>query len=269
MLAQRLTSMTVTLLDLETTGLNPAHGHRVCEVALLRMRGNTAELRYESLVNPQRPLDAQAAAVNGLSTAMLHNAPTFATIADTVQDIIGTSVLVAHNAPFDLAFLNHEWARLGWPRLSNTVLDTLPLTRRLLPLPSYSLPALAHALGLVKPGHRAMQDVLTLAQLFQALCVELAERGVVTLEDVLRFERGLLPGQPEPEAPPLVVQALHEQRCLRIRYRSRSTPTAVDRTIQPMALVQERHRVLLRAFCHLRNDMRVFALDKIETMELV
>jgi DNA polymerase-3 subunit epsilon len=265
-----LDALPLTFLDVETTGLSPQQGHRVCEVALLRVRGAHVEARWSSLVNPQRQVDERAFAVNRISAAMLEDAPLFAAIADQVVQHMAESVLIAHNAPFDRAFLRMEFKQLGrtFPRLP--FIDTLRLAKLLLPRrSSYSLQALAHDLHLPPPGHRAMQDVLALHGLFGHLRTHLATLEISTLEELLRCERGLMPNQPDPVPPPLVQQALEAGQCLRIVYRSRSTPEATERVVAPLVLAQEGNRVFLRAYCFLRQDERSFALDKIEAMELV
>lgn len=268
MLRQPLWALPLTFFDFETTGLAPTQGHRVCEVGLRRVRGARIEMEYTTLVDPQRPVDPGAFAVNGISAEMLQGAPCFAQIADAVLAVMGSSVLVAHNAPFDVAFLTKELELLGRPAPLNPVLDTLVLARRLLRCRSYSLRALAEELGLESPQHRAMQDVDVLAKLFRHLQDKMAEQQITTLEAVLRLQRGLLPGQPEPEPPGLIAVALREGRRLRIVYHSRTTPGPTERVVRPIELLQESKGVYMRAFCYLRNDVRVFALEKIQEMEL-
>jgi DNA polymerase-3 subunit epsilon len=269
MLEQELADVPLTFLDVETTGLSPAHGHRICELALLRVRAGTIEYEFDRLIDPQRPLDPRAALVNGISPELLHGAPTFDLIAREVQEVIEDSVLVAHNAPFDMAFLEHEFHRLGLPAPTNYVLDTLRLARRLLQRSSYNLHALAYDLHLDTPAHRAMPDVLALRGLFDYLAGRMRTNDICTLAEVLRFQRGLLPGQAEPEPPPLIARAIHEGRCLRIVYRSRSTPEATERIVRPREVTRERRGIYLLAYCYLRQDQRLFAVDKIEAMELL
>ncbi len=254
--------------DLETTGLDLRVGHRVCEVALLRMHGPTEVGRIDSLVNPGRLLDPAAAAVNGLNDAQLAQAPPFTTLAAPVVGLMQDAMLVAHNLPFDQAFLNRELTLAGYTLAPTPALDTLTLARRLMRQRSYSLATLATQFNLPAPSHRAMDDVRTLAALFSQLCSQMAELGIQTVADALRFERGLLPGAPEPEAPPLVAQALAEQRLLHIIYTSRSEGGPVARTVRPLYLSVETAGLYLRAFCYLRNDIRTFALAKIVQMDL-
>jgi DNA polymerase-3 subunit epsilon len=255
-------------LDLETTGLGVAAGHRICEVAMLRERAGAEEARLETLVAPGRPLDPRAAAVNGLRDDELAVAPPFAAVAPAAAALLDGAVLVGHNLPFDLAFLRAEFGTVGMTLSTRPCLDTLALARRLLQRSSYSLGALAAALALPTPSHRAMADVVATRGLFHYLRAMMAELDVMTLGDALRFERGVLPGTLEPEAPALIVRALAEGLALRIVYRSRSAPEATERTVRPIALTRERSGVYLRAFCELRQDVRAFAIAKIEAIEI-
>lgn len=264
-----LAALPLLLLDLETTGLELGAGDRVAEVALLRERGGVEEGRLDTLVNPGRPLDPGAAAVNGLRDAELALAPSFAALTPTIEALAAGAVLVGHNIGFDLAFLNAELHAAGRPRLAGPSLDTLVLAKRLLRQRSYSLAALAEQFGLPRPTHRAMADVLATRGLFHALAGMLAPLGVHTLGDALRFERGLPPGMAEPEAPPLIAQAMAEQRALLIVYRSRSTPEPTARTVRPMYLTVETSGLFLKAYCELRQNVRSFAIAKIEMMTLV
>jgi DNA polymerase-3 subunit epsilon len=269
MLRQSLKALPFTFFDVETTGLSPAHGHRVCELALLRVDHTGIEQRFEMLIDPQCPMDPGAFAVNQISPDLLAGAPTFADVVETVEQIIQGSVLVAHNAPFDMAFLENEMLRLQRSPPRNFVIDTLRLSRRLMSRSSYSLRALASDLQLDSiPSHRAMQDVLALQELFSYLRHRLNDQDIDTLGDVLRFQRGLAPGQTEPTPPPLIGRALREGLLLRIIYRSKSKQEATERIIQPRELIYQKQGLYMLAYCHLRQDQRLFALSKIELMEL-
>jgi DNA polymerase III subunit epsilon len=264
----KLTDLPLIFLDLETTGLTIHEGHRVCEVALIREQGGVEQQRLSLLIDPERELDPQASAVNGLSREMLAGAPRFAEVADEVLTALAGGVIVAHNAPFDVMFLNYELSLLGRPALNLPALDTLSLARRLMRRSSYSLAALAEHLQLEPPTHRALADVLALRGLFYHLMELMAEKEITTLYDVLRFERGIHPGEPELELPLVVARAMAEGRRLRIVYTSRSTPEPTTRLITPLSLSKQGEWTYLRAYCFLRHDLRAFALDKIERMEL-
>lgn len=267
-MGQSLRELPLTYLDLETTGLAPAQGHRICEIALLRVCHHTIESSYTTLINPQRPIDPGAFAVNRITSNMLEHAPLFSAIVDTITHITHDTVLIAHNAPFDIAFLHKELHLLGYPMPDNPVIDTLILARQLIGNKSHSLQALARYWGVPTPTHRAMSDVITLRGIFAHLLDLMDGLEITTLEHILRYQRGLLPGDPEPTPPPLIAQAIQEHRLLRITYRSRSSPYTHQRIIRPLELAVARGELFLRAYCHLRKDMRSFAIKKIEMMRL-
>jgi len=179
------------------------------------------------------------------------------------------ALLVAHNAGFDMLFLNSELARLDLPALDQPVVDTLAVARKLLRRSSYSLGNLARAYGVPAPTHRAMSDVRALRLVFGFLLDELRALGITTLADLLRYQRGLLPHEPEPQAPELISVAIRERRRLRLRYHGASSVTPSDREVEPIELVIERGALSLRAFCFLRNDLRTFLIARIESLELL
>jgi len=144
--------------DVETTGLSAAYGHRICEIAFLRfLRGSVID-SCVSLVNPLRPIDPGAKAVNGISDEMVADAPTFADLFPQILAFLDNDPLVFHNAPFDLSFLRAE-ARLAggtWP--GNPVVDTLLIARRTGRFRSNSLPRICRELGINSVFHRAEAD---------------------------------------------------------------------------------------------------------------
>lgn len=268
-LDEALVAVPLLFLDLETTGLDLGAGHRICELGLVRERAGVEQGRLDCLVAPGRPLDPGAAAVNGLRDDELVGAPPFAAVAPLVEALADGAVLVGHNLAFDLAFLTAELAAAGRGALAGPAIDTLPLARRLLRRPSYSLGALAADLGLPAPAHRAMADALAVRGLFHHLRELMAEQGITTLGEALRLERGVQPGAAEPAAPEPILRALAEGRSLRIVYRSRGNPEGMTRTVRPIYLSNERGGVYLRAFCELRQNVRAFALARIELAELL
>jgi DNA polymerase-3 subunit epsilon len=269
MLDRPLQQIPLVFLDFETTGLHPHRGDRVCEVALQRVVGDTVELSFATLVDPERPLSAQSFSVNGIGAAELAGAPKFAEIAGQLSAALAGAVIVAHNAPFDLEFLQAELALAGHPQLLIPTIDTLTIARRLLPKrSSHSLGALALALGAQPPSHRAMDDVLALRAVFADLTAQLAEQGVTTLGDLLRYARGFNPGDPEPLPPPAIADALRDGQLLRVVYRSRTLPEPTARLIRPIEIVKQREALFLRAYCYLRQDLRVFLIDKLIEIEL-
>lgn len=262
-----LSEVPFVLLDVESTGLYPQRGDRICEIAMIRLQGGVQQPPFQTLVNPQRPISPAAFAVNRIDADALRRAPLFADVCDQVLDQIENAVLVAHNVPFDVACLDAELLRLCRPHISNPLVDTLQLARSFLNHDRYNLGSLAQALGMERPSHRALSDVLALKEVFLHLLRRLRMLGVVTLEDLLRAQRGLLPGQPEPTAPPALLTALHEGRRLRISYRT-GGGDPIPRTILPLGLQNAGMNTRIIAFCYLRNEQRTFYLDRIADLEL-
>jgi DNA polymerase III subunit epsilon len=132
------------VLDTETTGLDPADGHRVLEIGAVEivhqsLTGNV----FHVLINPERDVPEEAARVHGHTAAVLKDKPVFAKIADDFLAFIGDSKLVIHNADFDMRFVNAELARLGLAAIDmGRVVDTLALARKKHPGQPNSLDAL-------------------------------------------------------------------------------------------------------------------------------
>ena len=269
MLDLPLASIPLAFLDFETTGLSPRRGDRVCEVAFQRVVGNVVETSYTSLINPQRPLSARSFSINQIGAEQLADAPTFAAIGAGLRAALADTVIVAHNAPFDLEFLHAELALASLPPLLVPVIDTLAIARRLFPRrQSHSLAALATALGSPPPSHRAMDDVLALRAVFADMTTHLATLGITELGDILRFTRGLRPGDPEPIIPSVITEALRAGKLLKIVYSSRNLPEPTERLIRPIEITVENGVLFLRAYCYLREDLRAFVLNKMSTIEI-
>jgi len=270
MLDLRLRDVPLVFLDLETTGLDLYGEDRICEVGLQRVANGLVEAELDSLVDPQRPLNAHAFGVNRIDPEQLASAPRFGDLADALVGAFAGAAVVAHNAPFDVGFLQSELERVGRAPLASPVLDTLALARRLLPRRrSYSLAALAVDLGAPPPTHRAMADVLALRVVFDHLVGLLEPFGVATLGETLRFARGFAPGESEPTLPPVMEDALRHGRLLRIVYDSLSSSEPTERVVRPLELTSERGIFYLRAYCYLRNDLRAFAIKKILQAEVL
>jgi DNA polymerase-3 subunit epsilon len=139
--------MRQVVLDVETTGLEAAAGHRIIEIGCVELlnRRPTGQ-KFHRYLNPERDIDAGALAVHGIDSARLQNAPKFAEIVDELLVFITGAELIIHNAPFDVGFIDAEFARLpGDPRTVVSlckVLDTLALARSLHPGQRNSLDAL-------------------------------------------------------------------------------------------------------------------------------
>ncbi len=161
------------VLDTETTGLDPAAGHRIIEVACIELVHHIPTGReFHRYVNPGRDIPQDAHAVHGLTEEFLATHPPFEAIADELLEFIGPDPLVIHNAEFDLAFLNTELARMGRPALAATHIDTLGMARQRYPGAPASLDALCRRFEIDNSGrvnHGAHIDCALLAAVYLEL----------------------------------------------------------------------------------------------------
>src|SRR5919198_551264 len=163
-----LESATYVVVDLETTGLRPGSS-QICEIGAVRIRELEVEAEFQTLVDPARPLGPGVAALTGLTDRQLRGAAPVQVALRRFLAFAGDAVLVAHNARFDLAFLDRETERLTGRRLAAPVVDTVGLARRLLAdrVARASLSSLAHFFGTSStPCHRALPDAQATAEVF-------------------------------------------------------------------------------------------------------
>jgi DNA polymerase III epsilon subunit family exonuclease len=177
---------TYVVVDLETTGLAPGRC-RICEIGAVRIGGLELGATFETLVAPGVPLPRAIGVLTGLRDAELRRAPPPGAAVRRFLAFAGDSVLVAHNARFDLAFLDREVDRLTGRRLAAPVVDTVGLARRLLAgrTSRCGLAALAQFFGTsVRPCHRALPDAQATAEILLALLGLAQERGATTVAEL-------------------------------------------------------------------------------------
>jgi DNA polymerase III epsilon subunit family exonuclease len=260
-----------TFLDCETTGLSPRYGDKICEIALLKVRGWEVQESYQTLVNPGRPISPGAMAVNGITDAVVQDAPSFSEIAEKLIRIIGDSVIVAHNAKFDLSFLSAQFQNARVPLFDNVVIDTLIFARRYYHFPSNSLGNICTFLNFsVKDEHRAMGDVVLTRMVFEKFLTDFKERGIATLEEVISLQGGpvVLQRDGEISLPPLLDEALRSRSKVRINYISANRRESI-RVIEPLEVTSLGDYLYLLAFCYLRQEKRTFRLDRVISLQMV
>jgi DNA polymerase-3 subunit epsilon len=175
------------VVDLETTGLRPGSS-QICEIGAVLVQGFEVVDEFETLVDPRVPLGATISALTGLTDRQLRGAPPASAAVRSFLAFAGESVLVAHNARFDLAFLDRETERLTGSRLAAPVVDTVALARRLLAgrVPRASLAQLSYFFGTsVQPCHRALPDAQATAEVLLALIGLAQERGARTVAELV------------------------------------------------------------------------------------
>ena len=167
-------TMREIVLDTETTGINPADGHRIIEIGALELVNQTPTgEQYHVYINPQRDIDAGAVEVHGLTSEFLADKPAFDEIADGFLEFVGTSQLIIHNAPFDMGFINAELDRLGRPAIPmDRATDTLTMARRKFPGAQANLNALCRRFE-IDNSHRDLHGALVDADLLASVYIEL------------------------------------------------------------------------------------------------
>ncbi|HLB83344.1 MAG TPA: DNA polymerase III subunit epsilon, partial [Steroidobacteraceae bacterium] len=145
--------MRQVILDTETTGLEVELGHRIIEIGCIELVSRRRTGRtFHRYLRPERAIDVAALRVHGITAEFLYEQPRFADVADELMEFIGDAELVIHNAAFDLAFIDAEFARLGPPQrqvsASARVFDTLSLARQLHPGQRNGLNALCRRYGI-------------------------------------------------------------------------------------------------------------------------
>ena len=162
------------VLDTETTGINPADGHRIIEIGALEMVNQTPTgEQYHVYINPQREIDTAAVEIHGLTSEFLAEKPVFDEIADGFLEFVGTSQLVIHNAPFDMGFINAELERAGRPAIPmDRATDTLTMARRKFPGAQANLNALCRRFE-IDNSHRDLHGALVDADLLASVYIEL------------------------------------------------------------------------------------------------
>ena len=182
-----LSQVTFCVVDLETTGSSSAVGG-ITEIGAVKYRGGEEVSRFSTLINPGQPIPANIVMLTGISSSMVADAPRIEDVLDMFLDFVQGTVLVAHNARFDVGFLNAALERHGYDPLSNAVVDTVTLARRLVrsEVPNCKLSTLAAHFNFPhQPVHRAMDDVLATGDLLHYLIERAAAFGVFDIDDLV------------------------------------------------------------------------------------
>ena len=252
-------------LDIETTGLSPWFGDRICQIAIVLTEGKRIKSTLDLLVNPERILSPSAVHINGLDESKLSAAPKFAEIADQLEAALKDAVVVCHNAKFDIQFLDNEFRKLGRTIEIPNLIDTLLLARDFYELPSYSLEHLAldfHVSSNMQ-NSRALGDAITAKNLFFAMMDSLKK----PLEDFIGIYNS--PAWPEEGVylPTELSEAIHSGKRLFIKYMDKDGETS-ERWISPKDVIGLADYIYLQAYCHTREADRTFRLDRILGVEV-
>lgn len=229
------------VLDTETTGLEPSQGHRIIEIGCVelvsrRITGN----RYHQYINPQREVDAGAAEVHGITLDDLREKPEFREVVGDFIEFIRGAELIIHNAPFDVGFLDAEFALLGDALGQTTdycsVFDTLRMAREIHPGQRNSLDALCRRYE-INNAHRELHGALLDAELLAEVYLAMTGGQAALALDAEQGHTGVAAAAPERRAdsvdllvvaPPAEDLQAHEQALQRIRQASGGSCSWLD-----------------------------------------
>jgi len=186
-----LFEVTFAVLDLETTGLSPTED-RITEIGVVKVRGGEVVGELRTFVHPGLPVPPAITAITGITDAMVADAPRIEGVIDRLLDFLAGSVFVAHNARFDLSFLQAAATRTHRDPPRPTVVDTARLSRRLLAdeVRDHRLATLArHLHARTSPSHRALADARATVDVLHGLLERAGSLGAVTLEDLVELTR--------------------------------------------------------------------------------
>ncbi len=181
---------TYCVLDLETTGFS-FRTEKITEVGIMKVKNGEVIDEFSCFVNPEKPIPQRVVEVTNITDDMVKDAETIDKVMPKILEFVGDSVLVAHNADFDIGFLKYNANELGLS-LDNTYLDTLRLAKDLFPdYKKYKLGKIAENLGIkVEVAHRALDDVDTTVKVLNVMLNMLKEKGCETLEDITKKVAG-------------------------------------------------------------------------------
>jgi DNA polymerase III epsilon subunit family exonuclease len=274
----------IAVIDFETTGLRPWDGDSVIEIGavLIDDLQVCCGPHLTALVNPGRPVSPSAFEVHGIPDDELAQQPPFGEVLPALLELLDGRVMAGHNVGFDLGFLRSEMTRLDRAPLPLPVLDTALLARVLLPRNpgGYGLAQVASQLDVPEGGdhpHRALPDALRTAHVLVHQLRAMMDKDHHTFGDLQRrcaqvaVSSGRCRGGVEPGVIDAVLDAIRDGEPVEITYVSPHgqqtengrKPLETRRVIEPVSL----RGLWVDAFCHLRQDLRTFRLDRIQHFE--
>lgn len=266
---------TFVAFDTETTGLW-AISNKLVEIAAVKFRLTTPEFEeFQTLINPGRSIPREATEVHGITDAMVSGAPAAPAALHQFVEFCGAdSILIAHNAPFDISFIGNELERAEMPLPGNSILDTVDIFRRYYPGQiSYSLLSLSKFFGLTKTQeHRGLSDAQLVRRLFCLASLRLSEipdepllgtlATVVTMSD-WRAEKAELPSVFAD-----LSGAVERGISVEIQYQSTTSGDSI-RVIRPLQVHRQGGAFYIVAFCERSQAERTFRLDRIRKYRIL
>jgi len=268
-------SLDFVAFDTETTGIW-AVTNRIVEIGAVKFRlGQRLTDRFQELINPEREIPAEVIDIHGITNGMVQSSRSIEPVLKDFVDFCGPdSVLIAHNALFDISFVGCESDRVGLPLMENHILDSVDLFRKYRPgLDSYALESLMRKFKLgTDQNHRAADDAALVWKLFEIvsqdfpiLTKQSEFKRAFTFYHMSQWQRN---ERPLPDRFRDIARAIEEERSLEIVYASNGQPPGA-RTIWPRRIHNLRTVFYVTAFCEKAETELTFRLDRIKSFHLV
>jgi len=250
------------VVDLELTGLHPTRD-AICELAILRVEDGVEVERFQSRVRPGVPVSKEALSIHGLTDELLAQAPGFGDVLAPVMRLLDGAVLIAHNAPVDVHYLSKALAAVHGEPPWRGVLDTLPLSRGLLALPSHRLNSLAKLLGFPHEGaHSALGDAEATWKLTDMLLTWLDPDDGLSLGQVQEAIQAREKGSPAQQAlQAMLLECAKANQTVVFDYLTRRDGEGFSRTRREVAVWNVKWP-RVEGFCFLRQEKRVFRVER-------
>lgn len=262
---KELCNNTITVIDFETTGQNPDLGHRACELAMIKFEYNSENkmvevARYQQLFNPQRQVDEEAQAVHGITDEELEDKPCFQDEAHTIYEFLDNSILAAHYASFDLAFLEAEFEISDMETPGQEMIDTWKLLDENYEYDDNDLATMAAKYDLTTPTHRSLADVQAAAELLEVLIDDL---DIETKSELFAYQDG--PTEvwynDKPDVNNVIEDGIQNRVPLNFDYTD-SDNNKSNRTIDPLRTSTYYDNGYVIGYCRDRQEVRAFRLDR-------
>jgi len=260
-----LSELTFVAFDVETTGLD-SQTDRIIQVGAVRFDRDGAGETCEQLVNPGMRIPGEALAVHGITDDMVAAAPPVREVLPHIIRFFGDSVLVAHNAQFDISFFEAAFAEAGVEPPPNPILCTRELARRVLPnLSNYKLTTLVRVLNIpAGRHHRALADARYDAEVFRRCIDRIDPEWRISFDHLLAYHGAPFRfGTASAHVLEAVRLAMKGQTAIKIEYRD-AGGTSTVRDITPLSIEERGRYTKIVAACHLRGGNRTFRLDSIK-----
>jgi len=272
-----LSQLEFVAFDVETTGLSPV-ANRLVELSGVKFRiGEENFETFSTLIDPEVPIPAVVTGIHGITDEMVQGAPTFKeAVCDFVEWSGSDSVMMAHNAPFDVEFMRVNLARAGRTCPTNYVVDTLTISREFLrETKNHQLKTVVEHFALPTGGyHRALADSIHVKEVFKCLSRDyqlgrwddLVVNGFVSTFDYDRFAESSISSLSEKtqEIVESIREVISRSASMTMEYQGAYKST---RTVQPTALIHSRGNFYLTAFCRRAQAERTFRVDKISKVK--